>query len=216
VLAPAIVLACAGLDATAFHLDAGIDHVDRRDARIVLGAPMLPPFAHTRFCIAYPAECRVHARLFRGGAVALTPNRRADLVHINAEVNRAIRPQRARESIADESWLIAPPFGDCNDYAVTKRHLLLARGWPARALLLAEVVIPSGEHHLVLVVRTREGDLVADNLTLALRRWTEARYRWVRIQSPANPLFWSAVGRPKPDDVTVSWQRRQANADALR
>jgi predicted transglutaminase-like cysteine proteinase len=194
----AAVLACAGFDAMAFDADASIDRVEHREARIVFGAPMLPPFAHTRFCLIYPAECRVHGLLFRGGAVALTRSRRAELVRINAEVNRAIRPQRASESVADERWLIAPPIGDCNDYAVTKRHQLLARGLPARALLLAEVVIPTGEHHLVLVVRTREGDLVADNLTLAVRRWTDAPYRWVRIQSPANPLFWLAVRRPTP------------------
>jgi predicted transglutaminase-like cysteine proteinase len=195
-LALAAVLACAGFDATAFYANASIDRVDRHEARIVFGAPMLPPFGHTRFCLIYPAECRVHGLLFRGGAIALTRSRRAELVRINAEVNRAIRPQRASESIADEKWLIAPAFGDCNDYAVTKRHLLMARGWPARALLLAEVVTPTGEHHLVLVVRTREGDLVADNLTLAVRRWIDASYQWVRIQSPDNPLFWLAVGRP--------------------
>jgi predicted transglutaminase-like cysteine proteinase len=193
VLVPAIVLACASFDETAFYADASVDRADRREARIVLGAPVLPPFAHTRFCLIYPAECRVHGLHFRGGAIALTPKRRADLVRINAEVNRAIKPQRARESTADEKWLIAPPSGDCNDYAVTKRHQLLARGWPARALLLAEVAVPSGEHHLVLVVRTREGDLVADNLNLAIRLWTETRYRWVRIQSPANPLLWWTI-----------------------
>jgi predicted transglutaminase-like cysteine proteinase len=183
---PALImmLGCMGLDASASQLS---------DSRIVFGAPILPPFAHTRFCLAYPAECRVRAVLFRGGAIALTSKRRADLVRINAEINRTIRPQRASESIADEKWLVAPGSGDCNDYAVTKRHQLLARGWPARALLLAEVVIPSGEHHLVLVVRTREGDLVADNLNVTIRLWTETRYRWVRIQSPANPMLWRTI-----------------------
>src|ERR1700742_3214177 len=148
---PALImmLGCAGLDASAAQLSA---------SGMVFGAPILPPFAHTRFCLAYPAECKVRAVLFRGGAIAL-------------------KPQRTNESIADEKWLIAPAFGDCNDYAVTKRHQLLARGWPARVLLLAEVVIPSGEHHLVLVVRMREGDLVADNLDLTIRPWTATRYR---------------------------------------
>jgi predicted transglutaminase-like cysteine proteinase len=193
VLVPAIVLACASFDDTALHADASVDRIDRREARIVFGAPVLPPFAHTRFCLVHPAECRVRRLRFRGGAVALTRERRGDLVRINAEVNRAIRPQRASESIADEKWLIAPASGDCNDYAVTKRHELLARGWPARALLLAEAVVPSGEHHLVLVVRTRAGDLVADNLTMAIRPWTETRYRWLRIQSPGNPLLWRTI-----------------------
>ncbi|HEX3442934.1 MAG TPA: transglutaminase-like cysteine peptidase [Pseudolabrys sp.] len=193
VLVPAIVLACASFDDTALHADANVDRIGRGEARIVFGAPVLAPFAHTRFCLAYPAECKVRAVIFRGGALPLTPKRRNDLVRINAEVNHTIRPQRTNESIADEKWLIAPASGDCNDYAVTKRHQLLARGWPARALLLAEVVIPSGEHHLVLVVRMREGDLVADNLDLTIRPWTATRYRWVRIQSPANPMLWRTI-----------------------
>jgi predicted transglutaminase-like cysteine proteinase len=42
---------------------------------------------------------------------------------------------------------------------------LLARGWPSRSLLLSEVVIPTGEHHQLLVVRVKNGDLVLDNLS---------------------------------------------------
>ncbi|WWE91844.1 transglutaminase-like cysteine peptidase [Bradyrhizobium symbiodeficiens] len=83
--------------------------------------------------------------------------------------------------------------GDCNDYAVTKRHALLERGWPARALLLAEVVTGSGEHHLILVVRTRSGDVVVDNLNANVRPWSKTNYQWVRMQSPQNPQFWSKV-----------------------
>lgn len=195
-LALAFVLTCVGFDQTAFHAEANVGHIDRRGARILFGVPVLAPFAHTRFCLVYPSECRVHEFLFRGGAFALTGYRRAELVRINAEVNHTIGPQHANETVVDEKWLIAPASGDCNDYAVTKRHQLLARGWPARALLLAEVVVPSGEHHLVLVVRTREGDLVADNLASAIRPWTETQYRWVRIQSPTNPLFWWTIKWP--------------------
>src|ERR1700754_1276016 len=92
---PALImmLGCAGLDASAAQLSA---------SRIVFGAPILPPFAHTRFCLACPAECKVRAALFRGGAIAVTPKRRDDFVRINAEVNRTIRPQRTNDSIADE------------------------------------------------------------------------------------------------------------------
>jgi predicted transglutaminase-like cysteine proteinase len=91
-------------------------------------------------------------------------------------------------------WLVAPKAGDCNDYAVTKRHELLARGWPSRSLLLAEVVISSGEHHLVLVVRTRDSDLVLDNLNENIRHWSKTGYQWVRVQMPSNPKFWRTAG----------------------
>ena len=89
--------------------------------------------------------------------------------------------------------MINPDRGDCNDYAVSKRHELLKRGWPAGALLLSEVVTNSGEHHLVLVVRTRSGDLVLDNLTPQIKPWSRAPYRWVRIQMPNQTRLWATI-----------------------
>ena len=89
----------------------------------------------------------------------------AELENINRTVNSSIHPERNREGLAGEKWLLSPVRGDCNDYAVTKRHRLITRGWPARTVLLSEVVTVSGEHHLVTVVRTTFGDLVLDNLT---------------------------------------------------
>jgi predicted transglutaminase-like cysteine proteinase len=78
---------------------------------------------------------------------------------------------------------------------VTKRHDLLALGWPSRALLLAEVVTTWGEHHLVVVVRAKEGDLVIDNLNANIRPWLKTQYRWVRVQSPQDPIMWSTVAK---------------------
>jgi predicted transglutaminase-like cysteine proteinase len=162
-------------------------------ARIQFGTPVLPPMAHTLFCLRYPNECHVRKIVFRGGAFKLTGERRAELEHVNAEVNRSIIPKRDTGWLQGEGWLISPKSGDCNDYAVTKRHDLIALGWPERVLLLSEVVTPWGEHHLVLVVRTSEGDLVADNLNPNIRSWSKAPYQWVRIQSPGSPQSWFAV-----------------------
>ena len=65
-------------------------------------------------------------------------------------------------------------------------------------MLLSEVVVPSGQHHLVLVVRTKNADLVLDNLSGNVRpvSMTYRQYRWVRIESPQNPRFWAAVRAP--------------------
>lgn len=171
--------------------------------RIQFDAPTLAPLAHTRFCLKYRSDCRVHKIQFRGSAIDLTAERRRELIRVNADVNGAIRPMQVNETVAGEKWLISPKSGDCNDYAVTKRHELLARGWPSRSLLLAEVVTTWGEHHLVLVVRTRQGDLVADNLNADIRSWAKTSYQWVRVQSPANPMFWSTIKAPQPDVVAM-------------
>jgi len=163
--------------------------------RLRLESPALPPLAHAIFCLKYPDDCRVHRMAFRRSHVVLTPKLWAELSKINAEVNRSIVPEHNYEGIAGDKWLISPRAGDCNDYAVTKRHELLAHGWPSRALLLAEVVTSWGEHHLILVVRTSDGDFLADNLNANLRPWFMARYKWVRVQSPRNPQFWATVAR---------------------
>jgi predicted transglutaminase-like cysteine proteinase len=76
----------------------------------------------------------------------------------------------------------------------------LARGWPSRALLLSEVVAPSGEHHLVLVAAMKDPDtaeqvnLVLDSLNYNLRPVGLTPYRWLRMESLDNPKIWSTVG----------------------
>jgi predicted transglutaminase-like cysteine proteinase len=149
--------------------------------------------AHTRFCLQYPADCAAHSEQTQTGLITVSPERWEELNEVNHSINRAIAPERNTEGVAGERWLISPESGDCNDYAVTKRHELVNRGWPAQALLLAEVVTRWGEHHLVLVVRTEGADLVLDSLNSQIRTWSTTGYRWVRIQSPENPVYWASV-----------------------
>ncbi|MGY4478123.1 transglutaminase-like cysteine peptidase [Bradyrhizobium sp. USDA 3364] len=168
--------------------------------KIRFSEPTLAPMAYTMFCMRYADECKSQPRarmVFRGGATRMTKQRIADLIEVNASVNRSIAPQRNERGLAGEEWLINPARGDCNDYAVSKRHELLARGWPMRNLLLSEVVTSWGEHHLVLVVRAKGGDVVLDNLNAQIRNWSQAHYRWVRMQTPANPDHWAAVAQAR-------------------
>jgi len=155
--------------------------------------PALPPIGHSRFCLRYPNDCEIHGIDFRRRK--LTLKRARELNIINRTVNREIAPNLSVHSAANEEWLIWPPAGDCKNYAITKRHELLARGWPSRALLLSEVVVSSGQHHLVLIVRLKDADLVLDNLDDDIRpiATTYGQYHWVRIQSPQNPRFWAGV-----------------------
>lgn len=155
--------------------------------------PTLPPMAFTQFCLRYARECKPQRMLFRGGRLKATDQRLAALDRINRTVNSSILPERNTQGLAGEKWVLGPALGDCNDYAVTKRHQLRADGWPARAVLLSEVETASGEHHLVVVVRTSDGDLVLDNLTDRIMPWFNKPYRWVRIQTPENPNYWASI-----------------------
>lgn len=161
--------------------------------RITFKTPVLAPMAFLRFCARYPEDCKVRPAELENTSVSLTNVRLAELKKVNREVNHTIKPQENVGGVMTEEWLVAPRRGDCNDYAVTKRHRLLAYGWPSHALLLAEVVVAWGEHHLVLVVRTREGDLVLDNLNQEVRSISRIEYQWVRAQQIENPKFWSTI-----------------------
>ncbi|MDB5653457.1 MAG: hypothetical protein JWQ94_1070 [Tardiphaga sp.] len=161
---------------------------------IKFDAPTMTPMAFTKFCLAYSEECRPQRRMvFRGSRVKLTDERMAALKSVNRDVNTSIRFERNTEGLPGEKWVINPATGDCNDYAVSKRHELMARGWSTRSLLLSEVVTTWGEHHLVLVVRTDKGDLVLDNLTGNIVSWSKKAYQWVRIQTPSNPKYWASL-----------------------
>jgi predicted transglutaminase-like cysteine proteinase len=161
--------------------------------QISFSTPALAPMAFLRFCHRYPRDCESNNVDIQPQSVELTTARRAELSSVNRKVNLAIKPEQNTAGVTAERWLIYPRWGDCNDFAVTKRHELLERGWPSHSLLLAEVIVPSGEHHLVLVVRGRKDDLVLDNLNPHLQPVSDVDYRWVRAQQTTNPRFWSTV-----------------------
>ena len=152
---------------------------------------VLPPFGHTVFCMKYPGDCEQSGSSL---PVADTPARHAELDFVNRRVNASIAPVR-REVAFDDKWLVAPPEGNCHDYAVTKRHDLLQKGWPSSSLRLAEVTLNTGEHHLVLVADIDGEPFLLDNLdpevlSLAL---TKSGYYWNRIESTDDPKFWSST-----------------------
>ena len=179
--------AYAGLVGAPLALRGVIQHIK-------FDSPTLTPMAFTKFCLNYAEDCKPRRRMvFRGSRVKLTDERMAALKEVNRDVNASIRFERNNEGLSGEKWVINPATGDCNDYAVSKRHELLARGWSARSLLLSEVVTTWGEHHLVLVVRTSKGDLVLDNLSGHILPWTKKPYQWVRIQTPNNPKYWASL-----------------------
>jgi predicted transglutaminase-like cysteine proteinase len=80
--------------------------------------------------------------------------------------------------------------GDCEDYVLQKRQMLLARGVPMAALSIALVKTSWGEEHAVLLVRSAQGDYVLDNLTPWIKPWTAVSYNWIKWQSGDNPEVW--------------------------
>jgi predicted transglutaminase-like cysteine proteinase len=174
---------------------------------IVEAAPVLAPFQHVRFCLRYPADCKSDPA--EQDRIELSEPTMELLKRVNRSVNGAIAPTlKSYGSNLEDRWTIAPSRGDCNDYAVTKRHELVAGGLPARALRLSVVKTASGIGHLVLVVTTTKGDLVLDNLTDAIHPWQRTDYQWLKIQSAVDANFWYAI-RPARAGTTVSQADRR-------
>jgi predicted transglutaminase-like cysteine proteinase len=131
-------------------------HDTRAPASLVETSPTLAPFQHVRFCLRYPADCRSNPA--EAERIELTDENSALLDRVNHSANAAIAPiDKSYGKNLAEAWTIAPVAGDCNDYAVTKRHELLRSGLPAKALRLAAVKTTSGTGHLVLLAVTTKG-----------------------------------------------------------
>jgi predicted transglutaminase-like cysteine proteinase len=179
-------------------------------AALVETSPSLAPFQHVRFCLRYPDDCR--SNLAEDALIDLTSERAELLDRVNRRVNGDIAPVRkSYGQNLQETWTIAPFTGDCNDYAVTKRHELLQSGLPARALRLAVVKTKAGSGHLVLLVATTRGELVLDSLTEAIVPWQSTNYQWMNIQSASDARIWHKVRVSGPSVSSPDRKLRVAN-----
>lgn len=84
-------------------------------------------------------------------------------------------------------------YGDCEDYALLKKKLLLQQGIPGNSLLLATVVhIVNSEMkaHAVLMFKSSNDWYVLDNLTNRILQKEDTQYYFAYVQNPENPKEW--------------------------
>ena len=112
-----------------------------------------------------PASAKPAAR------IALTPERMSELRQVNSQVNSTIFEVSDMEQYGREDVWTLPTSGkgDCEDFALLKRKLLMQRGWPASSMSISVGTTAQGEAHAVLIVSTASGELVLDNLTSSIR-----------------------------------------------
>lgn len=113
---------------------------------------------------------------------------------VNSSVNRAIQPATDRDLYGvDDYWTVPTTAGDCEDYALLKKKRLHEAGVPGNRLMLATAFTPRLEHHVVLIVRSDEGDLVLDNLSGAVKPWQATGYTFLKMQDPASKGQWRSI-----------------------
>ena len=122
-----------------------------------------PPIGHFEFCKTYPNECTALGR--DSGPMELTRKRWATMLEINTRVNQSIRPDTDLNIYGvEELWSYPRSVGDCEDYVLLKRHMLMEKGFSPKDLLITVVLQPNGDGHAVLTVRTDYGDYILDNI----------------------------------------------------
>jgi predicted transglutaminase-like cysteine proteinase len=176
-----------------------------------------PTTAWKQFCIHLPEECRIDPD--EPALVTLTPEMWHLLKTTNKRVNVAIRPKTDREHWGVEDRWNYPDegYGDCEDFQLLKRRLLIEAGLPRRALRMAVVADKEGYGHAVLMVRSDRGDFILDNSTDAVLAWDETGYRFIKREG-SEDLAWVALGDDAAPAVVTSRSvaRRPASVAARR
>jgi predicted transglutaminase-like cysteine proteinase len=174
------------------------------------GAETSVPYGWVDFCQRYAGECVEEARAPRD--IELTTAAWRLIARVNKEVNAAVAPLSDKDHWGEiDSWdYPVDGNGDCEDYALLKRRMLIEAGLPREALLLTVVKEANGDGHSVLTLRTDRGDYILDNLSDEVKPWTKTPYRFVKRQSQENQNIWVAIGEPTTAPAYVSNDRPTA------
>jgi predicted transglutaminase-like cysteine proteinase len=174
---------------------------------VAVGPAARPPIGWVEFCNENPSDCPSQTTEARD--VVLTAKVWKDLVRINKWVNEAVAPVTDQDHWGVvERWSYPDDGrGDCEDYVLLKRRMLMQAGWPREALLVTVVRDKKGDGHAVLTVKTDKGDFVLDNQAEEVLLWSDTGYRFVKRQSQSNPNNWVALGDPRPAFATATSRR---------
>jgi predicted transglutaminase-like cysteine proteinase len=175
-----------------------------RSLYVGVGAKTSAPIGWVEFCVEYDPECKTKPSIPRD--VVLSSQAWKDLVRVNHWVNANIRPITDLEHWGVvERWNYPDDgYGDCEDYALEKRRMLIDAGWPREALLMTVVRDQNGDGHAVLTVKTDKGEYILDNQRDEIRLWSETGYRFVKRQSQPDPNVWVSLGEPRSAPLTSS------------
>jgi predicted transglutaminase-like cysteine proteinase len=170
----------------------------------VVGDVTRAPIGWVDFCIEYQPECATAPSAPRD--VVLNPKAWADMIKVNAWVNGTIKPMTDVEHWGVvERWNYPDDgYGDCEDYVLLKRRMLMQAGWPREALLITVVRDKKGDGHAVLTVKTDRGEFILDNQEPEVLPWTKTGYRFMKRQSQSDPNLWVSLGEPRIPPATVS------------
>ena len=196
--------AAAGVIALTLFASPTASTAQERPLFIALGDVARPPIGWVEFCVEYDPECKTRA----SAPVDVVLSNRAwdELNRVNLWVNSHIKPMTDMDHWGVvERWNYPDDgYGDCEDYALQKRKMLMQEGWPREALLMTVVRDQHGDGHAILTVKTDKGESILDNETNDVLLWSDTGYRFVKRQSQSDPNVWIALGDTAPAPATAS------------
>jgi predicted transglutaminase-like cysteine proteinase len=161
------------------------------------------PPGWAEFCRNYKSEC--DGKSSEPLKITLTPEVWDKLVEVNRWANGHIKatPDRRHWGRINKWYFANDGRGDCKDYVLVKRRMLMEAGLPREALMITVVWTPQNNGHAVLLVRTDKGDFALDNLSSRIVLWNQTPYDYVMRQSQFSPNAWVFIdGDPlKPPTI---------------
>jgi predicted transglutaminase-like cysteine proteinase len=193
-----------GIACATFFAAPGAGKATERPLFITVGDTARAPIGWVEFCVEYKPECVTKSSQPRD--VVLSPKAWIDLVRVNKWANDNIKPMTDMDHWGVvERWNYPDDgYGDCEDYVLLKRRMLMQAGWPREALLITVVRDKHGDGHAVLTVKTNKGEYILDNQATEILLWSQTGYRFVKRQSQSDPNAWVALGEPRPAQPTAS------------
>jgi predicted transglutaminase-like cysteine proteinase len=179
-------------------------NADERPLFVALGDTARAPVGWIEFCEENPRDCAGRPTMPR--YVVLSTPAWKELARINLWVNSHIKPMTDLEHYGVvEKWAYPDDgYGDCEDYVLLKRRMLMQAGWPREALLITVVRDKNSDGHAILTVKTDKGEFVLDNQTDEILLWSDTGYRFVKRQSQSDQNVWISLGDPRAEPMTAT------------
>jgi predicted transglutaminase-like cysteine proteinase len=166
-------------------------------ASMITGSITSQPIGHYEFCRQFSDECSIRSK--RKNASKVTAFGWEVVKKVNSLVNDHVAPLTDWELHGQEEvWSYPGVAGDCEDYVLLKRQMLIEKGFSASDLLITVVRRPDGEGHAVLTLRTSKGDFVLDNLANDVKIWTQTPYKYLKRQASFHTGRWVNIQNGNP------------------
>ena len=162
---------------------------DVRAESMQTGGRTTQPMGHWELCQSHPRDCTERTR--RSAPVRATADVMAVLATVNDRVNRSVIGITDWDHHGvEERWSYPGKYGDCEDYVLAKRRMLMEYGFRAGDLLITVAIQQDGSGHAVLSVRTDQGEFVLDNVERRVLHWRQTDLRFVKRQSERHAGTW--------------------------